>query len=311
MTAIRKVIVIGAGAMGCLFAARLTETGAMVTVIDVDRARLEIIARDGIVLTDDHGRRTVRVGARLAADADEAVDLVILFTKGMHSAAAIASVDHLRRFAPIALTLQNGLGNAELLAAAFGEDRVIMGTALVPADLTDPNAVETHGLADIRIGPFGGTADDSVSDVVDLLVRAGFTVDRHARIAAAIWEKVAFNAALNSIGMICDVPNAGIDNEAGRRIVGAVVDETVAVAAARGLDIDREGVLAQVEVALRDHRAHKASMLQDREQGRRSEIESINGAIAAAGKCSGVPTPVCDTLVDLVRIIEANYLVAK
>ena len=311
MTVIRKVAVIGAGAMGCLFAARIAEAECVVTVIDVDRARLDVIARDGIVLTDDHGRRAVRVDARLAADVDGPVDLVILFTKGMHSAAAIASVDHLRRFAPIALTLQNGIGNAELLAATFGEDRVVMGTALVPADLTGPNAVETHGFADIRIGALGGAADDDVSGVADLLVRAGFAVHRHPRIAAAIWETVAFNAALNSIGMICEVPNAGIDNEAGRRIVGAVVDETVAVAAARGLDIDREGVLAQVEVALRDHRAHRASMLQDREQGRHSEIESINGAIAAAGDRSGVPTPVCDTLVNLVRIIEANYPVVS
>ena len=311
MKVVRKVAVIGAGAMGCLFAARLAEAGAGVVVIDVDRARLAAIARDGIVLTDDHGRRTVRVDASVAADFDEPVELVILFTKGMHSGAAIASVDHLRRFKPIALTLQNGIGNADLLAAAFGGDRVIMGTALVPADLTGPNAVETHGVADIQIGPFGAAADGDVSGVAVLLRRAGFTVHRHPRIAAAIWEKVAFNAALNSIGMICEVRNAGIDNEAGRRIVGTVVDETAAVAAARGLDIDREGVLAQVEVALRDHRAHKASMLQDREQGRRSEIESINGAIAAAGERSGVPTPVCDTLVDLVRVIEANYPVEK
>lgn len=307
MTAIPRVAVIGAGAMGCLFAARLAEAGAVVTVIDVDGVRLDAIAREGIALTDDDGRRTIRVEARRAADFDGPVDLVILFTKGTHSAAAAASVAHLRRFDPVALTLQNGIGNAELLAQAFGANRVLMGTALIPADLTGPGAVETHGFASLSIGAYGEADGDAVSRVADLLTRAGFTVHRHARIAVAVWEKVAFNAALNAVGMICEVPNAGMDNEAGRRIATAVVGEAVAVATARGLAIDRAGIIAQVDAALRDHRGHKASMLQDREQGRRSEIEVINGAITAEGRRLGVPTPVCDTLVDLVRIIEANY----
>lgn len=306
MRPIRTVAVIGAGAMGCLFAARLAEAGAEVAVIDVDAARLEAIAGHGIALTDDAGSRTIPVRAARAADFDGPVDLVILFTKGMHSAAALASVGHLRRFDPAALTLQNGVGNAELLADAFGVDRVLMGTALIPADLTGHRAVETHGFASLQIGAFGAGDGEAVSCVADLLARAGFAVHRHPRIAVAVWEKLAFNAALNAIGMICQVPNAGIDNAPGRRIATAVVEEAVAVAAAKGLVIDREAALAHVDAALREHGGHKASMLQDRAAGRHSEIETINGAIAATGRREGVPTPVCDTLADLVRIIEAG-----
>lgn len=305
MTPIRTVAMIGAGAMGCLFAARLAEAGAKVTVIDVDRARLDAIAANGIALTDDSGRRTIAVEAARAEDFDGPVHLVVLFTKGMHSAAALASVAHLRRFNPIALTLQNGIGNAELLAGVFGADRVLMGTALIPADLTASSAVETHGFASLQMGPFGDLGSGDISRVADLLARARFAVHRHPRIASAVWEKLAFNAALNAVGMICGVPNAGIDNVPGRRIATAVVDEAVAVAAAKDLIVDREGVLAHVDAALREHGGHKASMLQDREAGRRSEIETINGAIAAEGRRAGVPTPACDTLTDLVRIIEA------
>jgi 2-dehydropantoate 2-reductase len=83
-----------------------------------------------------------------------------------------------------------------------------------------------------------------------------------------------------------------------------VVDETVAVAAAKGIRIDRDKIVATVDSALREHAHHKASMLQDREHGRQTEIEMINGAIAREGASLGVPTPVCDTLADLVRIIE-------
>jgi 2-dehydropantoate 2-reductase len=104
--------------------------------------------------------------------------------------------------------------------------------------------------------------------------------------------------------MICAVPNAGVDNEHGRRIATSVVDETVKVAAASGIRIAREQIVATIDAALREHAHHKASMLQDRERGRATEIDMINGAIAREGARLGVPTPVCDTLTDLVKIIE-------
>jgi 2-dehydropantoate 2-reductase len=301
-----SVAVIGAGAMGCLFAARMAEAGARVTVIDVDPDRLETIRREGIELTDDAGTRTISVHAALARDVQGSVDLLLLFTKGMHSAAAITSVAHLREGRPLVLTLQNGIGNAELLAATFGADRVLMGTALIPADLTGPRSVETHGFASLQLGAFAGAGAELVERVGTLLDHAGFEVQRPAGIVKAVWQKLAFNAALNAAGMICGVPNAGLDNPAGRRIATAVVDETVAVAVAKGLDLDRATILDHVDAALREHGAHKASMLQDREAGRPTEIETINGAIAAEGARLGVATPVCDTLAGLVRIIEAD-----
>jgi len=305
-TPIRSVAILGAGAMGCLFGARIAETGARVVVIDLDAARLATIAASGIVLTDDFGTRTVPVQAALAADVRAPVDLVLLFTKGMHSASAIASVAHLRAGGPIALTLQNGIGNAELLAESFGADRVVMGTALVPADLTGPRAVSSHGFASISLGSMTPDGEAATDRVAALLGSARFSVARRADIAAAVWEKVAFNAALNAIAMICEVPNGGIDNAPGRRIAEAVAAETAAVAAARGIAIDRASVVASILAALRGHRDHKASMLHDREMGRPSEIETINGAIAREGARLGVPTPVCDTLSDLVRIIEGK-----
>lgn len=307
MSAIRTVAVVGAGAMGCLFAARIAETGTEVVVVDVDPVRLAAIRQGGIALNDDFGSRTVAVRAALASELHQAPDLIILFTKGMHSAAAIASIAHLREDRPATLTLQNGLGNAELLAAAFGADRVVMGTALIPADLTGLNGVSTHGFASICLGPMTAEAAGIARHVEALLSQAHFSVTPRADIVAAVWEKVAFNAALNAVAMICQVPNAGIDNAPGRRIASAVARETVAVAAADGISLDLDGILAGVDAALREHRNHKASMLHDREAGRPTEIETINGAISRQGIRLGVATPVCDTLSDLVRIIEASH----
>jgi len=299
-----SVAIVGAGAMGCLFAARLAEQGAPVTLVDVDRERLSIIGRDGIALVDDNGSRTVAVRAALAGEVTEPVDLVLLFTKGTHSAPAIRSVAHLAAARPVALTLQNGLGNAELLAESFGAERVLLGTAHVPADLTGPASVVTHGFGTLELGGLTAAAQKYAPACAALLQRAGFATKVASDVNAAVWEKVAFNAALNAVGMICQVPNAGVDNDPGRRLAVRVVAETVNVAAARGLRLDRERIVATIDAALREHAHHKASMLQDRELIRPTEIEMINGAIAREGARLGVPTPVCDTFTDLVRIIE-------
>ena len=301
-----SVAIVGAGAMGCLFGARLAEQGARVTLVDVDRARLAALAQGGVTLTDDNGARTIPVGAALAGELAAPVDLLVLFTKGPHSAAAIASVAHLAASRPTALTLQNGVGNADLLAAAFGEGQVLLGTAHVPADLTGPASVMTQGFGSLEIGGFTAEAQALAAPVAALLESAGFVTRVSGDINAAVWEKVAFNAALNAAGMICEVANAGLDNAPGRRIALKVVDETAAVAAAAGIRIDRDGIAAMIDAALAQHAHHKASMLQDREHGRATEIETINGAIAREGARLGVPTPVCDTLTDLVRVIELS-----
>lgn len=299
-----RIVIVGAGAMGCLFAARLAEQGAEVTLVDVDRNRLAAIAIGGIALTDDKGTRSVPVGAAIAAEVAGPVDLVLLFTKGIHSAAAIASIKHLAQPGTLALTLQNGVGNAELLAEVFPADGVLLGTAHLPADMTGPAAVETHGFAYVTLGGFTDAAHAHAAACASWLNRAGFDARCERDINATVWDKLAFNAALNAVGMICEVPNAGVDNEHGRRIATSVVREAVAVASAKGIALDEQKILATIDTALREHQHHKASMLQDREHGRRTEIDTINGAVAREGARLGVPTPVCDTLTDLVRVIE-------
>lgn len=305
----QTVAIIGAGAMGCLFAARMAEAGAQVTLIDVDTVRLDGIARDGIRLTDDRGTRDVAVGAALAKDVIQAPDLALLFTKSNHSAAAIASLAHWQGQSPLLMTLQNGIGNAERLAEVFGADHVLQGTAHVPADFLPPNGVVTHGFGHIHFGGLTAQAHAAASGIRDLLERAGFEAVLAHDVERVVWEKVAFNAALNATSMICEATNGQIDNPSGRRIAGAVVHETVAVAKARGLILDSDVIMATVSAALVDHRHHKPSMLQDREHGRATEIEAINGAILREGERLGVPTPVCATLADLVRLIEQKSAV--
>ncbi|TKD50671.1 ketopantoate reductase family protein [Sphingomonas baiyangensis] len=304
MTRLAHVTIVGAGAMGCLFAARIATAGRQVMLVDSDTARVAALARDGVTVRDEQGEHHARVSACLAGDAPP-TDLVILFTKGMHSEAAIRSVAHLAAGDTLALTLQNGLGNAEAIAGVFAADRILIGATDWPADLTGPTSVSTHGAGTIKLGAFADAPDAALRAVADLLAAAGLAASVDPTVRTAIWEKVAFNAALNTLAALTGLRVGQMNVAATRRIASAVVREAVETAAGEGVAVDPAAIEARIDHALAHHLHHKASMLQDREAGRRTEIESINGAIERIARAQGRDVPVTATLADLVRLVEA------
>lgn len=299
-----RVVIVGAGAMGCLFAARLALAGRSVTVVDVDRARLDRIERDGIVLEDDTGTHVAKVSARIAADVTGPVDLLMLFTKGMHSASAIRSVAHLVDSGCPVLTLQNGLGNVECIAEVFPIDRILWGVTDFPADLDPPNGVKSHGQGHIFLGNFPKGVSSTAQATVAFLDGAGLHTVADPDVGVAVWEKVAFNAALNALCTVSGLPVGGLDCAAGRSAAAVVTEEIAQVAAAEGISVDRERLAGKVDFALTNHQKHKPSMLQDRLAGRRTEVESINGAVLEAARRNAVATPALQVLTDLVRLGE-------
>lgn len=303
-SAMTSVAVVGAGPMGTLFAARMAECGCDVVLADIDDGRLDTIARQGIELTDDRGTRTVWVRpSRPDLIADDR-ELVLLFTKSMHTAAATASISHLAGSGASILTLQNGLFNPERIAEVFAPEAILKGVAVLPADFVGDNGVKTSGSGHIELGAV--LAEEPALAATQVLREAGFDARFNGQIDEAIWEKVAFNAALNSIAAVTGARNGAMDNAPARRIASAIAEEVVATAHASSVSADLSRVLAEIDDALTGHPEHRASMLQDRLAGRPSEIEAINGAVVQYGQESGVPTPVTRTLADLVRLIERN-----
>lgn len=302
----QNVVIVGAGAMGCLFAARLAEAGVDVTLVDVDVDRLTMLDNEGIALSDDDGERIIPVRAALVGDVKARADLVMLFTKGMHSAAAIRSVEHLADGHAHALTLQNGIGNAEIIAGIFDPGRVLMGVTDLPADLDGARRVASHGTGHIRLGGFTAEAQPAAQHVARLLNRGRLNAEVQADIQVAVWEKVAFNAALNALAAVTGLTVGGLDTSPGRRIAGTIAGEVVETAAAQGIKLDRSRIDERIAFALANHRDHKASMLQDIAAGRATEIESINGAIVRAADKAGIEVPVTSTLADLVRLLQAT-----
>jgi 2-dehydropantoate 2-reductase len=298
------IAVLGAGALGSYIGGRLAEQGAPVVLIGRDAARLAAIARDGIRIEDDRGDRRVRVRAARATELGEPVGLIIVLTKAIDTAAAIESMRHLIGPDTWAVTLQNGIGNGETIAAVVPPARVAIGMTDIPAGLQGPAHVRSPGRGTIRLWSMDGADSAALRAIETLLAGAGFNCAATQKIATDIWEKVAFNGALNALGAITRRANGELDNPDGRAIAHAVVDEAVAAVTALGVTVDHARILAKIDGALTQHRAHKGSMLQDVLAGRPTEIEFINGAIVRAAERAGLAAPVNQTLVRLMHLIE-------
>ncbi|KVN85878.1 ketopantoate reductase family protein [Burkholderia ubonensis] len=311
-----RIAMLGAGAMGSLFGGLLAEAGEDVTLIDVNDAHLDAIRRDGLRIENDRGERritTLRALRALRPDAaqrahGEPFDLLIVFTKSLHTRAALDGVRALLTAHTAVLTLQNGLGNVETLNAFVPIEQILVGVTTWPADLAGPGHVRSHGVGAIRMMTADGAARPIASAVADALSRAGLACALDADVWAAIWEKVAFNAALNTLCAVtgCTVDQLGACHE-GPRLALAIAAETAAVATAKGIAVDAVRIARNVEHAIGEHRGHRPSMLQDVLAGRRTEIGAINGAVVAAAREAGVAVPHTETLLGLVRLIDARH----
>ena len=297
-----KIGIVGAGAMGQLFGARLQLAGNSVVFIDAAASTIEALNRDGITLTTDGVTEHAQVRAGTAQDFSEPLELVVVFTKGFHTSAALESVRHLIDDHSIGLTLQNGLGNADILADYFGAQGTWTGITDFPADLERPGVIGTSSGGKVRLGPFTGSPGPESDSLVATLNEARLNAASDPGIHETIWEKIAFNAALNTLSAVTGqtVGEIGASEDA-RRIVDHVLNETVAVAESQGIRLSRPRVEAALDNAYRHHSDHKTSMLQDRQAGRRTENDYIGGAVVRLGQEADVPTPVLWTLTSLVR----------
>ncbi|WAH55351.1 2-dehydropantoate 2-reductase [Pseudomonas silvicola] len=298
-----RIGVIGAGAMGGLFGTRLATAGHDVAFIEVSRPAIDAIRTHGLQLLI--GDEDVRIWPEIgeASDFTDPFELLMIFTKGFHTAQAIEDVRHLLTPATWVLSVQNGLGNAELIAGVVKPERIIVGTTDFPSQLLAPGCVSSHGRGCVRIWSHTGEAVERVMTIAAAFDDAGLTCTAEPQVQVSIWEKLAFNAALNSI---CSVTGLTVgklgQSPSGKRTVAAVVGEAVSVAQAMGVNASKARITAAIDNAFAHHTSHKPSMLQDIEAGRRTENDFIAGAVVRMGLANQVPVPVTQTLHALVQM---------
>ena len=300
-----RIAVLGAGAMGSVFGARLALGGASVTLLDVNEAHLAAIAQHGLEVDLDGTHHRLSLPAMRPADFTGPVDVVLLFTKVFHTESALQAIAGQLGAAQV-LTLQNGIGNAERAAAVVPPAQVIVGMTMTPAEFLGPGKVASHGPATTAFYSADGRHRPLLDDLVAAMARGGISAKADPAIQAAIWEKAAFNCAMNAICALTEGTPGGIGADAASlALAHAVAAEAVSVAQALAIPADGARVADLVAQATAHHLLHEPSMLQDRKAGRRTEIDALNGAVADQGEALGVAVGLNRTLTTLIRLADS------
>ena len=304
-----RICVIGCGAVGSLFAAHLAQLEGEVEIWGYDLARehVDAINADGLRLT---GAGDVVGRVRATTDAAELPPcaLGIVATKAMHTESAMTAAAHAFADGAVA-SVQNGVGNEETIARHV--HRVIRGTTFPAGRILEPGVVQWDVRGDTTLGPFepSPARADEIALLADLCTRGGMPTTAVADARPAQWRKVVFNAATNPIGAltvlthgrVCERPDL-------RSLVSGLVAEGTSVAAAQGVTLDADPEELIDHAARRDVAYdHKASMLQDVEARRPTEIDYLNGGIGRFGRELGVPTPLNDAVTALIKGLEASW----
>lgn len=296
-------LVVGPGAMGCLFAARLSKAGHPVTLLDYRQERAVLINRQGVNVEGITGEYRVQVPAvtgRVSLEPDVAL-ICVKANKTREAAEELATWIGPKTHV---LTLQNGLGNVEILEEVLGEHNILGGVTAQGATMLGPGHVRHAGQGETVIGPDGAF----VEEIVSAFNRAGFETRSVKDVNSLIWGKLIINVGINALTAITRLRNGRLPEIEGTRIVlEEAVKEAVAVAEAKGINLPYPDPLERVLEVCRATAENIASMLQDVISQRLTEVQLINGTIVREAKALGILTPVNRTLTCLVRAIQETY----
>jgi 2-dehydropantoate 2-reductase len=309
----RIAILGGGGAMGGIFGGYLARAGNDVTLIDVFKPAVDTINSAGLSIEEKDGsQRVIKVPASDDPARVGPVDLIINFVKCYHTNVAMRAAAPMIAVDTAVLSLQNGWGNAPRIASIVGEERVLVGLTYHSGTLLAPGKVKHPGSGMTFIGELNGKTTPRLENVVATFRDAQLETTLSTRILDEVWKKLALNACtLPTAALLRFFAHELVAFDGTRSLMAAILKEVVAVAHAQGIALDYDERWAAITGLLEKAVGGKASMLQDVEAKRQTEIEVINGAIVEAGKRTGVPTPHNETMVWMIQAAERRYLQAK
>jgi 2-dehydropantoate 2-reductase len=295
--------------MGCRFGWMLHRAGVDVVLLDGWREHVEAINDGGLTIVDRDGAHVVRLPARPLSDSgSEHVDVVLVFGKAMQTPEIMATCREALAPQTWVMTLQNGLGNIEVIERFVPRRRILAGTTTFSAELLAPGRVRAIGTGTTELMSLDADAS-GFSEIVDVMSRAGLNVRVSGDVMATIWMKVAFNSVLNALCALLRVPVGALPTYADlAEVVAPIVDEVVAVAGAEGVILDRGVILRKIEQQYDPAAAsdHLPSMLLDILQGREIEVEHLNGAVVRIADRDGIAVPYNSLIRHLLLMSQAT-----
>lgn len=305
------IAILGAGAMGSWFGGQLAVQGHDVQLLSTNKEHIRAVRDNGLVM-HTHGDKdseqstaTVTIRADFPKEYDGNAELVIVLTKSYQTHAAMQAIEaHLHEKTAV-LSLQNGLGNADAIAAFVQPEQIWLGMTMMPVDRLGPGVVASRGTGQTSFGHLDAKHHALGDRIADAFAGTGMEVRHDPDVQRRIWEKVAFNTGMNALcALTCGSPGTVGRLPDAIELARSVAREVAAVAKEEGLCINLDAVFSTIAYACEHHGGHKPSMLQDLQSGKRTEVEALNGAIVRLGKRHGIATPLNTTLATLIRLAE-------
>ena len=302
-----KIAILGAGALGSAFAAGFIAAGHEVSLIDVSAALVDAVNAGGITVVGAEGESTVAAQASCDPDAAADADLVMVFVKAYDTEAAAGLIAPVLAPAAVLVTLQNGLGAAEVLERHCPGARIVYGVTYHAATLLAPGRVR-HAVGPTYAGPHVGQDTSGAQILATACTGAGWPAQALADVAPAVWKKLALNCT-NAVAALTGMNGgAEVGDERVHRLLVDVMGEALALAHALGhTGLDLEACVRDMDDVLTRAGEGRASMLQDFDAGRRTEVDALNGAVVRSAERLGIDVPINRALYSLVKGWERTH----
>ncbi len=304
-----KIAVVGAGAMGSLFGAMLAEAGNAVWLYDVWVEHVQTINKDGLSIEREGKTRTLSIEATTDPEQIGQAELVIIFVKSTHTASAAETARKLAGSDGAVMTLQNGMGNADILSEFINPERVLAGTTSHGATLLGPGSIRHAGVGATTIGAWSETEQgrERARKLSDFFTRIGIESEAVDDVRSVLWNKLLINIGINAITALTAIKNGQLlDLEITRELSRNAVEEAMEIAGKMNIKV-REDAVDHVYAVAEATAVNRSSMGQDVDNKRQTEIGTINGFIVRQAKRLGLQAPVNETLTALVETLQHHY----
>lgn len=305
-----KIAVVGAGAMGSLFGAMLAEAGNEVWLYDVWAEHVQTINKNGLTIEREGQTRTLSIKATTDPKQIGQAQLVIIFVKSTHTASAAETARKLAGSDGAVMTLQNGMGNADILSEFIDPERVLAGTTSHGATMLGPGSIRHAGIGATTIGAWAETEQgrERARKLSDFFTKTGIETEAVDDVRSVLWNKLLINIGINAITALTAIKNGQIlDLEITRKLSRNAVEEAMKIAGEMNIKV-REDAVDHVYAVAEATAVNRSSMGQDVDNKRQTEIRTINGFIVREAKRLGLKAPVNETLTALVETLEHHYV---
>ncbi|HET7409378.1 MAG TPA: ketopantoate reductase family protein [Paracoccaceae bacterium] len=296
-----EVVMIGAGAMGGVIAGALARAGVRLSIIDTDAAHVAAIDRDGLCVEGLVEGMPLRLPATTAPAREAFADLAVVMTPAYETANTARTAARVLKPEGAAVSMQNGLGNAEVLVEVLGAGRVFMGSTRASADRPAPGRPRVTRIDPSRVGELNGAPLPRTRWLAERLTEGGMPTEVSDNIMGVLWSKFMHNCASNAISAITGLTLGEVSRMPGvSRLRWQVIDEAMAVSRAKGIVLEYPDPIP----ALKRHtwrKFTKPSMLQHIEAGRPIEIDALNGWLVREAEAMGIDVPVNRIVAALAR----------